>query len=78
MPQDKKQIKASGLMKPKPSVSAYRATKEDSAFSKRSGIPFSEIKAQGGVTPQSVSNQIKKTGGYFTKYGPGANKNKKK
>lgn len=56
--------KAMPKTQPKPSASGYRPTKEDSAFSKRNRIPMSEIIGQGGVTPQSVTNEIKKTGGY--------------
>lgn len=57
-------------MKQQPKAQGYRATKEDSAFSKRSGIPLSEVMAQGGVTPKSVMKEIEKYGAYSTKIKP--------
>ena len=61
-PKPKPQLK----FQPKPQQKAnpYGATKEDIDFSKRSGIELSEVMAQGGVTPQSVTDEIKKTGAY--------------
>ncbi len=64
------------MNQPKPKQK-YTPTKEDIAFSKRSGIPMSDIIAQGGVTPSSVIKEIKKTGGYISKY-KGLSKIKKK
>ena len=57
---------------------APKPTAEDIAFSKRSGIPLSDIMAQGGVTPASVSKQIKEKRAYDIKYGPGLYKPKPK
>lgn len=57
------------MQQPKPKQK-YTPTKEDIAFSKRSGIPMSDIIAQGGVTPSSVIKEIKKTGGYMVRYTP--------
>jgi len=56
--------------KPKPKAQNYGATKEDSAFSKRSGIPLSEVMAQGGVTPRSVMKEIEKQGAYTVRMKP--------
>lgn len=66
----KQQPKPKPMAKPQPKPSGYRPTKADSAFSKRSGIAMSEIIGQGGVTPQSVTNEIKKTGGYMVRMKP--------
>ena len=57
---------------------SQKPTSADSAFSKRSGIPLSEVMAQGGVTPASVSKQIKEKRAYDVKYGPGLYKPKNK
>jgi hypothetical protein len=51
-------------------ANTYGATKEDIEFSKRQGIPLSEVMAQGGVTPQSVIKEIKQYGAYSTKIKP--------
>jgi hypothetical protein len=56
--------------KPKAKAQSYGATKEDSAFSKRSGIPLSEVMAQGGVTPKSVMKEIEKQGAYTVRMKP--------
>jgi len=56
--------------KPKPKAQSYGATKEDSAFSKRSGIPLSDVMAQGGVTPRSVMKEIEKEGAYTVRMKP--------
>lgn len=90
MPQDKKQVPASKGLKKQPLATAKgksnaavglkkpkKIMSEDEEYSIRSGIPLSEIKAQGGVTPKDVIDQIQKTGGYFTQYGPGAYKKPK-
>jgi hypothetical protein len=62
---------------PKKKIS-QKPTAADSAFSRRSGIAISEIMAQGGVTPSSVSKQIKDKKAYDVKYGPGLYKSKTK
>lgn len=48
----------------------YNATKEDMDFSKRSGIELSEVMAQGGVTPKSVTDELKKYGAYSVRFKP--------
>jgi len=56
------------MQQPKPKKkSSQEPTAEDIAFSKRSGISLSDIMAQGGVTPSSVMNQIKKNNAYDVK-----------
>jgi outer membrane lipoprotein SlyB len=56
------------MQQPKPKKkSGQEPTAEDIAFSKRSGISLSDIMAQGGVTPSSVMNQIKKNNAYDVK-----------
>jgi hypothetical protein len=68
--QPKQQMKQQPKQQPKPKVQNYGATKEDSAFSKRSGIPLSEVMAQGGVTPMSVMKEIEKQGAYTVRMKP--------
>ena len=56
------------MQQPKPKKkSSQQPTAEDLAFSKRSGIPLSEVMAQGGVTPSSVMKQIDKNRAYDIK-----------
>lgn len=67
----KQQPKAQAKAKPRTKqANPYNATKEDIDFSKRQGIPLSEVMAQGGVTPQSVIKEIKQYGAYSTKIKP--------
>ena len=68
--QMKQQPKQQPKAKPQPKPQSYGATKEDSAFSKRSGIPLSEVMAQGGVTPSSVIKEIEKQGAYTVRIKP--------
>jgi hypothetical protein len=57
---------------------APKPTAADIAFSKKSGISLSDVMAQGGVTPSSVSKQIKDKRAYDVKFGPGLYKPKSK
>jgi hypothetical protein len=61
------------MQQPKPKKAVQKGpmpTKEDIAFSKRSGIPLEDVMAQGGVTPASVIKQIKEKRAYDVRYTP--------
>jgi hypothetical protein len=58
------------MQQPKPKKGPV-PTKEDIAFSKKSGISIEQVMAQGGVTPSAVIKQGVKNRAYDVKYGPG-------
>jgi len=58
------------MQQPKPKKGPV-PTKEDIAFSKKSGISIEQVMAQGGVTPSAVIKQGDKSRAYDVKYGPG-------